>query len=88
MFWEFAPSTDASTQPLAALECQAFTTGSPPNRIPVECGLSLHFSSGMFPEFQNGVHFPLPYANITGGRIVSEDPHTGIRLEAFRIGYD
>lgn len=41
-----------------------------------------------FPEFQNGVHFPLPNANIGDGRIVSRDPQTGIRLEAFRIGHD
>ena len=55
------------------------------------CGvhaLAIYDSGGQFPRLGDGVSFPLPYASITGGRIVPEDPFTGIRLEAFRIGYD
>ena len=89
MSWPFtvgSPSSESYSG--VTLLCEA-TVGSPPAPVPVECALWVHFLSPMFPEFGSGnVVFPLPYANITGGRIVSEDPHTGIRLEAFRIGYD
>ena len=88
MRWNFAASTAESAPVLADLTCRAYDGGSPPGRIPVECALAIYDSGGQFPRLGDGVSFPLPYANITGGRIVSEDPLTGIRLEAFRIGYD
>lgn len=72
----------------ARLGCTTYSEGSPPGLIPLECKLHVHYPLGMFPEFRDGIEFPLPYANIGDGRIVSEDPHTGIRLEAFRIGHD
>lgn len=86
--WPFSirqASTDPD--PSTSLYCET-ENGSPPAHIPPQCQLRVLYSSSLFPEFGNGVRFPLPYANITGGRIVSEDPLTGIRLEAFRIGYD
>ena len=88
MRWDFAASTAESAPVLANLTCSAYDGGSPPGRIPVECTLAIYDSEGQFPQLGDGVWFPLPYANITGGRIVSKDPDTGIRLEAFRIGYD
>jgi hypothetical protein len=86
--WPFAVGSPAGPESDFSLYCEA-TSGSPPFRMPPECALRVNASWGMFPEFATGiVRFPLPYANITGGRIVSKDPFTGIRLEAFRIGYD
>lgn len=86
--WSFSFGSSAGPNPGIDLRCDA-TYGSPPAPMPPECALWVHTSWGMFPEFGMGnVVFPLPYANITGGRIVAEDPYTGIRLEAFRIGYD
>jgi hypothetical protein len=86
--WPFAVGSSAGPDAGITLQCEA-TLGSPPSPIAPKCALWVHATWGMFPEFGTGyVVFPLPYANITGGRIVSEDPYTGIRLEAFRIGYD
>ena len=84
--WSFSAG-QASAESVAGIYCET-SGGSPPSSIPPRCSLGVRYASGMFPEFSAGVRFPLPYANITGGRIVSEDPETGIRLEAFRIGYD
>ena len=70
------------------LRCKSYGEASPPNIIPVECTLGINVAWTLFPEFQTGVPFPLPYANIGDGRIVSFDPSTGIRMEAFRIGHD
>jgi hypothetical protein len=86
MAWSFSIEQD-SAEAFASLYCMT-ESGSPPAQFPPICELRMRYPSGMFPEFDSGVRFPLPYANITGGRIVSKDPHTGIRLEAFRIGYD
>ena len=86
--WEFAASSAESAPILADLTCSNEGSGSPPDRIPVECALTIHESPDQFHRLADGVRFVLPYANITGGRIVSRDPETGIRLEAFRIGYD
>jgi hypothetical protein len=86
--WAFTVGS-AGSEPFeaASLECEA-TAGSPPAPIPPECVLYVRVGMGGFPEFRDGVAFPLPYANIGDGRIVSRDPQTGIRLEAFRIGHD
>lgn len=60
--------------------------GSPPAAAP-SCSFDIAVSWSTFPELQN-MSFPLPYANIGAGRIVSKDPVSGIRLEAFRLDYD
>ncbi len=86
--WPFAVGSSAGPASDISLYCEA-TSGSPPSPIPPRCALWVNTEWGMFPEFATGiVQFPLPYANIGGGRIVSREPYTGIRLEAFRIGYD
>jgi len=86
--WPFTV-TPPRSEPFQAAQiyCEA-TMGSPPAAIPPECRLGVQVSMSGFSEFQDGVSFPLPYANIGDGRIVSFDPETGIRLEAFRIGHD
>ncbi|WP_419482890.1 hypothetical protein [Dokdonella sp.] len=86
--WTFASVSSGEVFPIGRLFCTTYGEGSPPSTIDLECGLELEYPSGMFPEFDGGVRFPLPYANIGDGRIVSKDPVSGIRLEAFRIGYD
>lgn len=89
--WTFmAMPPRSESYPAAQLYCTGYGDGSPPTIIPVECKLLVQYASSMFPEFgsSNGIRFPLPYANIGDGRIVSEDPETGVRLEAFRIGHD
>ena len=86
--WEFTASSAGSAPVLADLTCSNAGGGSPPALIPVECALTIHESPDQYHRLADGVRFALPYANITGGRIVSKDPQTGIRLEAFRIGYD
>ena len=85
--WIFSV-TPKDPDPAAHIQCTTYGEGSPPPAIPLECKLHFRYPLGMFPEFRDGVEFPLPYANIGDGRIVSEDPVTGIRLEAFRIGHD
>jgi|GEM_PF-860664 len=60
--------------------------GSPPATAP-SCSFDIAVSWATFPEMEN-MSFPLPYANIGAGRIVSKDPVSGIRLEAFRLDYD
>jgi hypothetical protein len=86
MDWTFSAGA-ASADPPAVIVCEA-VAGSPPAGILPQCGLLAVFSSTIFPEFAQEVWFPLPYANVTGGRMASKDPDTGIRFEAFRIGYD
>lgn len=86
--WYFAVGSSVGPASDISLYCEA-VSGSPPAPIPPKCALWVNVEWGMFPEFATGiVQFPLPYANIGGGRIVSREPYTGIRLEAFRIGYD
>jgi len=86
--WTFTVTPPRSEPFQAAqIHCEA-SIGSPPAPMPPECLLGVRVSMLGFPEFQDGVSFPLPYANIGDGRIVSIDPETGIRMEAFRIGHD
>ena len=59
----------------------------PASDAALKCSFDIATLWDRFPEFQNK-RFPLPYANIGAGRIVSQDPETGIRLEAFRLDYD
>ncbi len=74
--------------PVASLQCTTYGDESPPSTIALTCSLDVGYGAGLFPELAEGVRFPLPYANIGDGRIVSRDPVSGIRLEAFRVGYD
>lgn len=56
------------------------------NRLPPECKISLvHDYPGLG---RVRLEFPVPYANLGDDRMEAVDPESGIRLIAFRVGYN
>jgi hypothetical protein len=81
----FLYSGTSDVQGVGNIECSSGVDADL-NRLPPICALDL-FSSYPGME-QTRIVFPLAYADIGDNRLEALDPETGIRLTAYRLGYD